>query len=184
MQVVQQALQSYRRMFLVRGIIAIVFGVLALVLSPGITLTFLVYLFGAYALISGVAAVATALRYTKEDGWALLLVEGILGILAGAVAFVWPGITAFVFLFLVAAWAIVTGIMEIVGGFVLPLGAGREWLLGLAGVASIIFGVLIVYRPVSGLVALVWLFGIYAIVFGILYIVGYFRTRSLVSSQT
>ena len=184
MQVVQQALQSYRRTFLVRGIIAIVFGVLALVLSPGITLTFLVYLFGAYAIINGVAAVATALRYTKEDGWALLLVEGILGILAGVVAFVWPGITAFVFLFLIAAWAIVTGIMEIVAAFVLPLGTGREWLLGLAGVASIIFGVLIVYRPVSGLVALVWLFGIYAIVFGILYIVGYFRTRSLVSSQT
>ncbi len=183
MQVVQQALQSYRRMFLVRGIIAIVFGVLALVLSPGITLTFLVYLFGAYAIISGVAAVATALRYTKEEGWALLLVEGILGILAGAVAFVWPGITAFVFLFLVAAWAIVTGIMEIVAAFVLPLGAGREWLLGLAGVASVIFGALIVYRPVAGLVALVWLIGIYALVFGILYIVAYFQTRSLASSQ-
>jgi uncharacterized membrane protein HdeD (DUF308 family) len=183
MQVVQQALQSYRRMFLVRGIIAIVFGVLALVLSPGITLTFLVYLFGAYAFISGVAAVATALRYTKEEGWALLLVEGILGILAGAVAFVWPGITAFVFLFLVAAWAIVTGIMEIVAAFVLPLGAGREWLLGLAGVASVIFGALIVYRPVAGLVALVWLIGIYALVFGILYIVAYFQTRSLASSQ-
>ena len=184
MQVVQQALQSYRRMFLVRGIIAILFGVLALVLSPGMTLTFLVYLFGAYALISGVAAVATALRYTKEQGWALLLVEGILGILAGIVAFVWPGITAFAFLFLIAAWAIVTGIMEIVAAFVLPLGTGREWLLGLAGVASIIFGVLIAIRPVAGLVALVWLFGIYAIVFGILYIVGYFRTRSLASSQT
>jgi uncharacterized membrane protein HdeD (DUF308 family) len=183
MQVVQQALQSYRRMFLVRGVIAILFGVLALVLSPGITLTFLVYLFGAYALISGVAAVATALRYTKEEGWALLLVEGILGILAGAVAFVWPGITAFVFLFLVAAWAIVTGIMEIVAAFVLPLGAGREWLLGLAGVASIIFGALIVYRPVAGLVALVWLIGIYALVFGILFIVTYFQTRSLASSQ-
>ena len=183
MQVAQQALQSYRRMFLIRGIIAIVFGVLALVLSPGITLTFLVYLFGAYALISGVAAVATALRYTKEEGWALLLVEGILGILAGVVAFVWPGITAFVFLFLIAAWAIVTGIMEIVGAFVLPLGAGREWLLGLAGVVSIIFGALLVYRPVAGLVALVWLIGIYAIVFGILYIVGYFQTRSLASSQ-
>jgi uncharacterized membrane protein HdeD (DUF308 family) len=183
MQVAQQALQSFRRMFLVRGIIAIVFGVLALVLSPGITLTFLVYLFGAYAFISGITAAATALRYTKEEGWALLLVEGILGILAGVVAFVWPGITAFVFLFLVAAWAIVTGIMEIVGAFVLPLGARREWLLGLAGVVSIIFGALLVYRPVAGLVALVWLIGIYAIVFGILYIVGYFQTRSLASSQ-
>src|SRR5579864_2446580 len=184
MQVVQQALQSYRKMFLVRGIIAIVLGILALVLSPGITLTFLVYLFGAYALISGVAAAATALRYTKEDGWALLLVEGILGILAGVVAFVWPGITAFVFLFLVAAWAIITGIMQIVAAFTLPLGTGREWLLGLAGFFSILFGVLIAIRPVAGLLTVVWLIGIYAIVFGILFIVRYFQARSLASRLT
>ena len=182
MQVVQQALQGFRRMFLVRGILAMLFGVLALVVSPGITLTFLVYLFGAYAIISGVAAAATALRYTKEDGWALLLVEGILGILAGVVAFVWPGITALVFLFLVAAWAIVTGIMQIVAAFVLPLGTKREWLLGLAGLLSVVFGFLIAMRPAAGLTTLVWLIGIYAIVFGILYIVAYFQTRSLASS--
>ena len=184
MQIAQQALQSFRRMLVVRGIFAVVFGVLALALSPGITLTFLVYLFGAYAIISGVAAAATALRYTKEQGWALLLVEGILGILAGIVAFVWPGITALVFLFLIAAWAIVTGLMQIVGAFTLPLGTGREWLLGLAGVFSIIFGVLIAIRPVSGLVTLVWLIGIYAIVFGILFIVRYFQFRSLAPSLT
>src|SRR6266852_5312612 len=181
MQVAQQALQSYRRMFLIRGIIAIVFGVLALVLSPGITLTFLVYLFGAYAVIGGVAAVATAVRSTREQGWALLLVEGIVGILAGIVAFVWPGITAFALLFLIAAWAIVTGIMQIVGAFTLPLGTGREWLLGLAGFFSILFGVLIAIRPVAGLVAVVWLIGIYPMVFGILFIVRYFQARSLAS---
>ena len=169
-------------MLLVRGVIAILFGVVALVMSPSITLTFLVYLFGAYAVINGIAAAATALRYTKEQGWALLLVEGILSILVGVVAFVWPGITALVFLYLIAAWAMVIGIMEIFGAFTLPLGTGREWLLGLAGVASIIFGVLIAIRPIAGLVALVWLIGIYAIVFGILYIVAYFRTRSLASS--
>lgn len=108
--------------------------------------------------------------------------EGILGIVAGIVAFVWPGPTALVFLFLIAAWAIVTGLMEIVGAFVLPIGTGREWLLGLAGVASIIFGVLIAMHPLSGLVAIVWVIGIYAIVYGILYIVAYFQSRSLASS--
>ena len=72
--------------------------------------------------------------------------------------------------------------MEIVSAFTLPLGTGQEWLLGLAGVVSISFGVLIAIRPNTGLVALVWLFGIYAIVFGILYLVGYFQTRSLASS--
>ena len=184
MQIAQQALQSFRRMLLVRGVIALLFGVVALVMSPSITLTFLVYLFGAYAIISGAAAAATALRYTKEDGWALLLVEGILSILVGVVAFVWPGITALVFLFLIAAWAIVIGIMEIVGAFTLPLGTGREWLLGLAGVVSISFGVLIAIRPNTGLATLVYLLGIYAIVYGILYVVGYFQTRSLASRLT
>src|SRR5260221_5752963 len=131
MQIAQHAFQSYRRLFLIRGIIGILFGVVVLSVSPAITLLVLVYLFWAYAFVGGIVAAALALRYTKEQGWALLLVEGILGILAGIVAFVWPGITAFAFLFLIAAWAIVTGIMQIVAAFTLPLGTGREWLLGL-----------------------------------------------------
>src|SRR5947209_18722869 len=134
MQVVQQALQSFRTMFLVRGIIAIVFGVLALVLSPGITLLFLVYLVGAFASIDGIAAAALALRYTRQEGWALLLVEGILGIVVGVVAFAWLGITALSLLFLIAAWAIVTGIIQIVTAFTMPqMGAGSYWPLGLSG---------------------------------------------------
>ena len=182
MQGVQQALWSYRRVLLLRGILAIVLGILALVLSPRITILFLVYLFGAYAFISGVVSAATALRYTNEQGWALLLVGGILGIVVGIVAFLWPGITAFVLLFLIAAWAIVTGIVEMVAAFTLPLGAGREWLLGLAGLASVIFGVLLAIWPRPGLVAVVWLIGIYAIVYGILLLVRYFQTRSLASA--
>jgi uncharacterized membrane protein HdeD (DUF308 family) len=98
MQIAQHAFQSYRRLFLIRGIIGILFGVVVLSVSPAITLLVLVYLFGAYAFVGGIVAAALALRYTKEQGWALLLVEGILGILAGIVAFVWPGITAFAFL--------------------------------------------------------------------------------------
>ena len=182
MQGVQQALWSYRRVLLLRGILAIVLGILALVLSPRITVLVLVYLFGAYAFITGVVSAAMALRYTNEQGWALLLVGGILGIVVGIVAFFWPGITAFVLLFLIAAWAIVTGIIEMVAAFTLPLGTEREWLLGLAGLASVIFGVLLAIWPRVGLVAVVWLIGIYAIVYGILYIVGYFQTRSLASS--
>jgi len=183
MQAAQDALRSYRGVFLFRGILAILFGLVAL-LWPGLTLLFLVYLFGAYALISGIFATATALRFTHERSWALLLVEGILGILAGIVAFVWPGITAFVFLFLIAVWAIVTGIMQIVAALTLPLDTGREWLLGLAGLASIIFGILIALWPSIGLLTVIWLIGIYAIVFGILYIVRYFQTRSLASHPT
>lgn len=183
MQIAQQALESYRRMFLVRGILAFLFGVLALVLSPRITVLVLVFLFGAYALVGGLFAAGTALRYTKEDGWALLLVEGILGIVVGVVTFVWPGITAFALLFLIAAWAIVTGIIEIVAAFTFPaMGAGREWLLGLAGLASVIFGVLLALWPRQGLLAVVWLIGIYAIVAGILYLVRFFQTRSVAAA--
>jgi uncharacterized membrane protein HdeD (DUF308 family) len=146
------------------------------------TILFLVYLVGAYALISGVVSAAMALRYTHEQGWALLLVEGILGIVVGIVAFIWPGITAFALLFLIAAWSIVAGIIEMVAAFTLPLGTGREWLLGMAGLASVIFGVLLVIWPRPGLVAVVWLLGIYAIVYGILLLARYFQTRSLASA--
>jgi uncharacterized membrane protein HdeD (DUF308 family) len=125
----------------------------------------------------------TLLSYTKEDGWALLFVEGILGIVAGVVAFVWPGITAFALLFLIAAWAIVSGIIEMVAAFTIPvMGTKNEWLLGLAGLASVIFGVLVAIWPRQGLLAVVWLIGIYAIVAGILYLVRFFQTRSPASA--
>ncbi len=181
-QVAQQTLRSYRNLMLVRGIFALLFGVAVLLMRPAITSLVLVYLFGAFAFVSGIIAAGTALRYTKEEGWALLLVEGILGIVVGIVAFVWPGITAFALLFLIAAWAIVIGVMEIVAAFVLPIGAGREWLLGLAGLASVIFGVLIAVWPRAGLLTVIWLIGIYAIVYGILCIVRYFQLRSWASS--
>jgi uncharacterized membrane protein HdeD (DUF308 family) len=184
MQVAQQAHESYRRMLLVRGIFAILFGVVVLALSPRNSILFLVYVFGAYAFISGLVYGAMALRYTKEDGWALLLVEGIVGIVVGIAAFVWPGITAFVLLFLIAVWAIVTGILEMVAAFTLPeMGTKNEWLLGLAGLASVIFGVLVAIWPRQGLVAVVWLIGIYAIVVGILYLVRFFQTRSLATAS-
>jgi uncharacterized membrane protein HdeD (DUF308 family) len=177
-QLVAQAIRYYRWMLLFRGILAILFGILAIA-WPGITLIALVYLFGAYAFIDGVVEVVAALRHTKEQGWGLLLVEGIVSVLAGVVAFAYPGITALVFLYLLAAWAVVTGITEIVAAFSLPLGASREWLLGLAGVASILFGILIAFQPKSGLLIVVWLIGIYAVVFGALLIGRYFQTRSL-----
>jgi len=176
-QAMQQVVRNYRGMLLFRGIIAILFGVLAIV-WPNLTLAILVLLFGVFALISGVAEMIVALGHTRDEGWALLLVTGILSVLAGGVALVWPGITALVFLYLLAAWAIVTGIMEIIGALA---GVGRGWLLGLAGLVSIIFGILIARQPAAGLLAVVWLIGVYAIVFGILSIGQYFQTRSLAS---
>src|SRR5579859_3226807 len=177
----QQLIGNFRTMFLFRGLAAVLFGILTLV-WPKLSLAVLVLLFGIFAVISGITAVAAALRNTKEQGWGLLLFEGILGILAGMVALVWPSITALAFLYLLAAWAIIIGIIEVVAPLSFPMSGGRAVLMALAGVVSILFGILIAAQPASGLLAVVWLIGIYAIVFGAMYIAVYFESRSLASS--
>jgi uncharacterized membrane protein HdeD (DUF308 family) len=138
-----------------------------------------VLLFGIFAIISGITAVAAALQNRGEQGWGLLLFEGILGILVGVVALIWPGITAYAFLFLIAARAILTGILELIAPLAFPMSGGRAALMVLTGLVSIVFGVLIAAQPASGLLAVVWLIGIYAIVFGVMYLVVYFESRSL-----
>ncbi len=177
----QQLIGNFRTMFLFRGIAAVLFGVLTLV-WPKLSLTVLVLVFGVFAVISGITAVVAALRSTDIPGWGLLLFEGILGTLAGAIALVFPGITALAFLFLLAAWAIITGILEVIAPLSFPMSTGRAVLTALAGVLSVVFGILIAAQPAAGLLAVVWLIGIYAIVFGIMYIVVYFESRSLAAS--
>jgi uncharacterized membrane protein HdeD (DUF308 family) len=177
----QQMVSNFRTMFLFRGIAAIVFGILTLV-WPGLSLAVLVYLFGIFAVISGITAMVAALRNREMQGWGTLLFEGILGVLAGAVALVWPGITALAFLFLIAAWAIITGILELVAPLSFPMSGGRAVLSVLSGIVSIVFGVLIASRPASGLLTVVWLIGIYAIIIGIMHIVVYFEARSVARS--
>ena len=177
----QQLLNNYRNMFLFRGIAAIVFGVLTLV-WPKLTVLALVLLFGIFAIISGIAVVATALQNREEHGWGLVLFEGILWLLVGAIALVWPGVTALSFLYLLAVWAVITGILEIIAPLSFPMSGGRGLLMVLSGLVSIVFGILIAAQPASGLLAVTWLIGIYAIVFGILHLVAYFESRSVVSS--
>ena len=177
----QQLIGNFRTMFLFRGLAAIVFGVLTLV-WPGLSLTVLVYLFGVFAVIGGITAVVAALRSTGMPGWGFLLFEGILGVLAGTVALIWPGITALAFLFLLAAWAIIIGILEFIAPLAFPMSGGRAALSVLTGVLSVVFGVLIAARPVSGLLTVAWLIGVYAIVVGIIYVAVYFESRSYATS--
>jgi len=177
----QQLLNNYRTMFLFRGIAAIVFGVLTLV-WPKLTVLALVLLFGVFAIISGITVVAAALQNREEHGWGVLLFEGILWLLVGVVALIWPGVTALSFLYLLAAWAIITGILELVAPLSFPMSGGRGVLMALSGLVSIVFGIVIAVQPASGLLAVVWSIGIYAIVFGILHLVAYFEARSVVSS--
>jgi uncharacterized membrane protein HdeD (DUF308 family) len=165
-----------------RGLAGVVFGLIALFL-PGITMLALVLLFSAYMLVDGVFAIISAIRAARRrERWGLLLVEGVLSILTGAVAFLWPGITLIAFVLLVAAWAIVTGCLMFIAGFRLNLNHGRWWLV-LGGIVSVIFGALLVIAPPLGALVLTWWLGGYALVFGALLIVLGFRLRSRHTDQ-
>jgi uncharacterized membrane protein HdeD (DUF308 family) len=160
-----------------RGVIAILFGLAAL-LRPGIALGALILLFGAYALVDGVFAIVGVFRGTRSGTprW-LLLVEGVAGILAGIIAFIYPGLTAIALLYLVAAWAIVTGLAEIATAIRLRQEIQGEWALILGGILSVLFGVLLAVLPGVGILSLIWLIGAYAVVFGVLLLIAAFQVR-------
>jgi uncharacterized membrane protein HdeD (DUF308 family) len=165
--------------FAARGVAAVIFGILALAM-PGIALVVLVFLFGAYALVDGVFALIGAVREAEaHNRWAHLLFVGIFGILVGAITFFFWQITAFALLYLIAAWAVVTGILELVGAFELRRHLPGDLWWVLAGLASIAFGVLLILRPLSGALAVIWIIGIYAIIFGGFLIGLAFRLRGL-----
>jgi uncharacterized membrane protein HdeD (DUF308 family) len=162
-----------------RGVIAILFAIFAF-LWPAITIDVLVLLFGVYAFIDGIFAIISAVRAVHgHKRWAAFLFEGIVGILAGLCAFFVPGLTLAFLIFLIAAWAIITGAFEIAAAIRLRRHIRKEWLLILIGVASIIFGVLLYIAPIAGAVVLVWWLAAYALIFGILLLVLAFRLRSL-----
>jgi uncharacterized membrane protein HdeD (DUF308 family) len=158
-----------------RGIVAVLFGIVALV-SPGITLVALVFLFGAYALVDGLFAIVTAIGGSGSERFWFLL-EGIIGIAAGIIAYAYPDITARALVYLIAAWAIFTGVFEIMAGFELPV--SKDWLLALSGLASVVFGVLVFFYPASGALAIVWLIGIYGVLYGVVMVILAVRLRSL-----
>jgi uncharacterized membrane protein HdeD (DUF308 family) len=154
---------------LLRGIAAIIFGALA-ISWPGLTLLTLVMFYGAFALIDGVIALVAAVTGGAPVArWWLALV-GLLGIGAGVLTFMWPGLTAFVLLFIIAGWAIATGVVQIIGAIRLRKEIDNEWFLILSGVISVLFGLAIWFNPGGGALALVWVIGIYAIIAGVLYI--------------
>lgn len=169
-------------LLLLRGLVAIVFGVLTW-LKPGISLAGLVLFFGAYSMADGLLGLWTAIAGHKhhQDWWVLLL-EGLLGIGIGIATFLVPGITALALLFYIAIWAVATGVLEIVAAIRLRREIKGEWALILAGLASVVFGALLVVHPGAGALALLWLIASYAIVFGVLLVVLAFRARRFVST--
>jgi uncharacterized membrane protein HdeD (DUF308 family) len=178
-----ELLSRYWWVLLLRGLLAILFGILAFA-WPGVTLASLVLLFGVYALVDGVSAVVSALgRRGEQEHWWVLLLEGLVGIGAGLLTLFAPGVTAVVLLLYVAVWAIATGVLEIVAAIRLRKEIEGEWLMALSGVASVVFGVLLMARPGAGALAVLWLIGAYALVFGVLLVALSFRVRRLGTEQ-
>jgi uncharacterized membrane protein HdeD (DUF308 family) len=169
-----------RRWWLValRGAAALAFGLLTL-FNPAITVAVLVLLFGAYALVSGAFAIAEAVASRREaPNWMAHLISGALSVIIGLLTFFMPGVTGLVLLYLIAAWAIVTGLVEIAAGIRLRRVITGEWFLVLAGVLSVVFGAILIVYPAAGALAVALWIGAYATVFGILLIALGLRLRS------
>jgi uncharacterized membrane protein HdeD (DUF308 family) len=163
---------------LVRGIAAILFGLLAFAL-PGVTLLTLIILYGVYALVDGIFAIIAAVRGERGLGsrWWLAAI-GVLGVVAGLLTFLWPGKTALILAVFIGAWSLARGVFEIIGAIRLRKEIDNEWLLILSGALSVLFGAIVLFRPGVGALAIVWMIGAYAIVLGALQVGLSLRLRS------
>lgn len=166
---------------LIRGLCAIAFGVMAFA-WPAITVLVLVLMYSAHALVDGIAAIVLGFQMRKStEGvpWGAMIGIGLISVVAGIVAFAWPGITALALLYVVATWAIVRGVFEIVAAIRLRKVIDNEWCLGLAGLSSVVLGGLLIARPGAGILGLVWLVGAIAIFFGVMQIMLSLRLKGL-----
>jgi uncharacterized membrane protein HdeD (DUF308 family) len=160
-----------------RGVLGILFGLIALFL-PGATMLSLVIVFAAYAFVDGVFGIVSAIRTARQhERWWLLVLEALVSIAAAAVAVLWPGITVVAFVFVVAFWAIFTGILELAAAFRLQFIDGRGWLI-FGGIVSVLYGALLIVAPMAGAVVLTWWLGAYALIFGVALVVLAFRLRA------
>jgi uncharacterized membrane protein HdeD (DUF308 family) len=173
-----QSLSQNWWLVVLRGVLAILFGVSAMI-WPGITWLTLVVLFGVYAIVDGLIAIWTGLSRTRESSrWWTFLLEGLLSIGAGLVALVWPGLATLVLIYMIAFWAVFTGILEIMAAIRLRHEITNEWFLALGGVLSIGLGILLFLQPAAGSLAIIWMIAAYALVFGILLVILGIRLRN------
>lgn len=175
--VVVETPRQYWLLILFRGIIAILFGIMALI-SSALTLLFLVYLFGAYVLIDGITAIIVSLQERKTTGaWWIVFLIGIVGIVVGVLSFIHPGNVALVIFYLVAAWLIIAGFFSIISA--LLRATGVEWLAIIGGILSVIIGIIFLFHPTSSILSIVWLLGLFALVYGIFQVIKAFQVKSL-----
>ncbi|HUA08519.1 MAG TPA: HdeD family acid-resistance protein [Candidatus Acidoferrales bacterium] len=163
---------------LIRGIAALIFGILAFA-WPGVTGFALVILFGAYAFIDGIFALVSAIRAAEaHERWVAFAIEGIIGLVIAAIVLFRPALAGLALYFTIAIWALLTGVFELVAAFQLRKLVPNEWMLILSGILSVIFGVLLVVFPMIGILTVIYLIGFYAIFFGIVMIAFSFRLRA------
>jgi uncharacterized membrane protein HdeD (DUF308 family) len=174
----ESVVQGLWWLLLVRGILSILFGVFALA-APGSALLALVIVFGFYAVLDGITAIVLGLRHRgAESHWGWHVVQGVISVVAGIVAFAWPGVTALAILFVIAFWSIVSGAAVIAESFAMRRRGVGEWGWTLAGgVVSVLFGIVLLIQPGAGLLTLLWLVGTFSVVFGIIVVVWAFRLR-------
>jgi uncharacterized membrane protein HdeD (DUF308 family) len=163
-------------MLLLRGIAAIIFGVLALA-WPGMTLLTLIMFYGVFALVDGVFAIIAAIGGGAPAPRWWLAVVGLLGIATGLLMFMMPGLTALVLLYFIAGWAIATGVFQVIGAIKLRKEIDNEWFLILGGIVSVLFGVGVMMAPGAGALALLWVIGIYAVFLGVIFVALAFRLK-------
>jgi uncharacterized membrane protein HdeD (DUF308 family) len=168
-------------MLLLRGIAAIIFGILALA-WPGLTLLTLIMFYGVFVLVDGVLAIAAAITGGAPAPRWWLAIVGLLGIAAGALTFMMPGLTAVVLLYFIAGWAIATGVFQVIGAIRLRKEIDNEWFLILGGIVSVLFGVAMMAAPGAGALALVWVIGIYAVFMGAMLVALSFRLKKHVQA--
>jgi uncharacterized membrane protein HdeD (DUF308 family) len=175
-----KALSRFWWMTLLRGVIWILFGI-TLYVDPAISIVTLVLLFGAFAVVDGIVNIGHAIGGHKEnENWVLLLLVGIVGVGVGLLTFENPGLTALALLFYIAIWAVATGVLEVVAAIRLRKEIQGEFWLGLAGLVSIGFGVVVLARPAVGALSVLWLIAGYSIAFGVILVALAFKVRKFV----
>jgi uncharacterized membrane protein HdeD (DUF308 family) len=168
--------------YAIQGLAALIFGILTLV-WPSISLVVMIALFGAFAVVTGVMLIAASFNAAKRHlHWGSLLAVGILDVAAGVVTWFWPGLTALALLYLVVAWAAVTGVIYIVASVEMRDAIPHSWLMTLTGVLSLVLAVVLAVDPRDGILSLVWVVGLYAIIGGIAELAFAFHVHSLQDS--
>ena len=166
-------------LLLLRGLVAIVFALLTWA-QPGVSLAALVLVFGIYVLADGLLGVWSAIAKRRDNRhWWLLLLWGLVGIVVGVMTFIMPGITGLVLLMYIAAWAVITGVLQIVAAIRLRKEIKGEWLMILSGLVSVAFGVLLFLQPGAGALAVAWIIAAYAFIFGVVMVLLAFKVRKL-----